>query len=370
MATEHEPQRIARLTPLANVLARIDALVTPVASRQMDLAAAVGHTLAADVIVSPRPSTSIALRDGFAVRAESIVDATSYAPALLAPPPSRIDVGSTMPAGMDAVALLDAVVSRDGRFEATAPVVAGEGMLAQHGDTRAGQPLRGAGERLRNVDTAVLAAAGLTRVTVRAPRICLVKARAGDDAVLDAARDLIAAGVTAAGGEVKTAADSATALTDNDADAVIVIGGTGSGRNDESVHALARAGRVEVHGVALRPGETAAFGRVGTKPVLLVPGRLDAALAVWLTLGHYLLARLSGNDEELSGTHAVLSRKIASPLGFTEIVPVRCHDGKAEPIASGYWPLSAIAQSNGWILVPADSEGYRAGAEVMLRRWP
>ena len=32
----------------------------------------------------------------------------------------------------------------------------------------------------------------------------------------------------------------------------------------------------------------------GTRPVLLLPGRLDAALAVWLVLGRRMLARLSG----------------------------------------------------------------------------
>jgi molybdopterin biosynthesis enzyme len=109
---------------------------------------------------------------------------------------------------------------------------------------------------------------------------------------------------------------------------------------------------------------------VGKKPVLLVPGRLDAALAVWVTLGRRLLSLLCGGVEELPATHAVLARKVASPLGFTEIVPLRCTDGKAEPIAFGYWPLSALAQADGWLLVPADSEGYPAGAEVVLRPWP
>src|SRR5262249_47611181 len=137
-----------------------------------------------------------------------------------------------------------------------------------------------------------------------------------------------------------------------------------------SVRALAAAGRVEVHGVALTPGETAAFGSIGLRPALLVPGRLDAALAVWLTLGRRLLARLSARTEQPPGSTAVLTRKHASPLGLTEIVPVRVNGCQAEPIASGYWPLSAILRVNGWILVPADSEGYPAGAEVVLRPWP
>jgi len=164
--------------------------------------------------------------------------------------------------------------------------------------------------------------------------------------------------------------DVTASLSDPGVDAVVIVGGTGSGRNDASVRVLAAAGRVEVHGVGLRPGESAAFGMVGARPVLLIPGRLDAALAVWLMLGRHVLARLSGSTQELPTTPALLTRKVASPLGMTEVVPVRMRDGKAEPIASGYWPLQAFTQADGWIPVAADSEGYPAGAHIMVRAWP
>jgi molybdopterin biosynthesis enzyme len=250
------------------------------------------------------------------------------------------------------------------------PVAAGDGVLAIGADADWQDVLSVSGKLLRPIDAAVLAAAGIKRTDICEPHVCMLRAGLGPDAVLDAARDLVAGAVAAGGGVVETAADFAAALADTRADAVIAIGGTGTGRDDASVHLLAQAGRVDMHGVALLPGETAAFGMVGAKPVLLVPGRIDAALAVWLTLGRRMLARLSGHTEQPSATTVVLARKVASPLGFTEIVPVRCRDGKAEPIASGYWPLSAIAQADGWILVPPHSEGYPASAEVMLRPWP
>jgi molybdopterin biosynthesis enzyme len=154
------------------------------------------------------------------------------------------------------------------------------------------------------------------------------------------------------------------------ADAIIVVGGTGTGRTDMSVRVLAGAGTVEVRGVALTPGETTAFGMVGQRPVLLVPGRLDAALAVWLTLGRHLLVRLTGGSGDVLGTLALLTRKHASPLGLAEVVPVHQRGDQAEPIASGYWPLQAIARANGWILVPSDSEGHPAGTEVVVRALP
>ena len=94
------------------------------------------------------------------------------------------------------------------------------------------------------------------------------------------------------------AASSIVALAADNADAIIAIGGTGSGRNDTSVQVLAREGRVAVHGIALAPGETAALGFAGTRPVLLLPGRLDAALAVWLMVGRRLLARLAASKQD------------------------------------------------------------------------
>jgi molybdopterin biosynthesis enzyme len=200
----------------------------------------------------------------------------------------------------------------------------------------------------------------------------LVKARGPADTFIGAAADLLARSM-AAEGAAALEDDDATledALRDEEADAVMAIGGTGSGRNDASVRTLARRGRLEVHGVALAPGETAAFGMVGQRPVLLIPGRLDAALAVWLLLGRRLLARLCGGTEASPVMPARLTRKIASTLGLAELIPVRLHGQEAEPLASGYLPLQLLARSDGWFLVGPDLEGHPAGTEVMVRRWP
>jgi molybdopterin biosynthesis enzyme len=368
MATEI--QRIARLTPLADVLARIDALVEPVAAREVDLAAALGRTLAADVTAAARPAMPLVLRDGWAVASQLTTDASDYAPVPLAAPPAGVDVGDTLPAGADAVAPVDSVILRDGSAEIIAAVAPGDGVLAKGGDTGTAAIAR-AGRRLGFAQHAALAALGVQRVPVTEPRVQVLAAGTPGDPVLDAAAQFVAAAAEAQGAVVSGQTRSlAKVLTNTDADAAIVIGGTGSGRHDASVHTLAQVGRLEVHGIALLPGETAAFGAVGQRPVLLVPGRIDAAIAVWLTLGRHLLARLCGNNEQPPATTAVLARKIASPLGFAEVVPVRYRDGKAEPIASGYWPLSVIAQADGWIFVRADSEGYPAGSEVVLRPWP
>jgi molybdopterin biosynthesis enzyme len=148
------------------------------------------------------------------------------------------------------------------------------------------------------------------------------------------------------------------------------VGGTGSGRNDTTVRTLASVGEVHAHGIALLPGETTAFGTVGARPVLALPGRLDAALAAWHILGQVMLMRLAGSLEPLRLRTAKLTHKVASPVGFSELVPVRCEGFSATPIASGYVPLSALAQANGWIFIKPDSEGYPEETEVVIRPWP
>jgi molybdopterin molybdotransferase len=367
-------QRIARLTPLDAVLARIDALVQPVAAREVALAEAVGRALAGDVVVAARPRVSLALRDGWAVDSALSRDASPYAPAAL-PSAIPIETGSPLPAGADAVAEIDAVVLRDGRAEAVAAVTCGEGVLPACADADGATALRHDGRRLHAAAGAALAAAGVRGVRIREPRVLVIRGKPVGDPIIDAAAALVAHGIATTGG---VALDFPSgdglrldeALRCPDADAVIAIGGTGNGLGDTSVATLARLGRVEAHGIAISPGETTAFGCVQARPVLLLPGRLDGALAAWLLLGERMLARLAGSREEARAVTARLTRKVASNLGLAELIPVRLRDGQAEPLGSGYLPLRTIAQADGWFLVLPDREGHPEGASVMVRLWP
>ncbi len=366
------PQRIARLTSLADVLARLDALVEPVAPRSVDLSAARGRTLAEDVVVaSPIPSAARALRDGWAVPSDLTIDASGYAPAPL-PFALRLDTGEPLPDGADALAPLDAVALRGDAAYALAPVSPGEGVLPAAGDGAPGATLLAVGRRVGGVEIALLTAAGVITVSVRAPRLRLVRAGPVGDPVIDAAVRYLADAVESQGGVAVIAAqeDLAHALAAPEADAIIVVGGTGSGRGDVTVRTMASVGAVLVHGVALLPGETTALGTVGARPVLAFPGRLDAALAAWHLLGRAMLARLAGNRETPPMRTARLTHKLSSPVGLSELVPVRCEGLAATPIASGYVPLAALAQANGWILIGAESEGYPGQSEVVIRPWP
>jgi molybdopterin biosynthesis enzyme len=371
MAAGPDIQRITRLTPVDEVIAAIDAAAKPVAIQHAAVAAALGGVLAADVVAArPLPVQAVALRDGWAVASESIADAGSYAPAPL-PQAAWIEAGEPMPSGVDAVAAADAVTVRAGVAQAQAPVAPGEGVLPAGGDAVGGATLLRHGQLLLHAQAALLAAAGVENVSIRKPQIRIVKARAAGDAIIDGAVACVGAAVARAGGYAPACGlPLARALTDDGADAVVVIGGTGSGRNDATVRTLAAAGQVIAHGIALQPGETAAFGIAAGRPVLALPGRLDAAWAVWHVLGRHLTARLSGALEPQPGRAARLTHKIASAIGVTELIPVRCEGSSATPIASGYVPLAVLAQADAWVLVRPESEGYPAGSEVVLRPFP
>jgi molybdopterin molybdotransferase len=370
MLEDSDIQRIARLTPLADVLASFDLSIRPVAPREEALAKAVGLALAADIkAASGHPQATLALRDGYAVRADETLDASSYAPAPLTGAPARIDTGEPLPEGADAVATLDMVQTRGAQAEALAVVAPGEGTLAPDADAAAGLKLRLSGAALRRIDVALLADFGIERVMVRQPRVRVVCTSPGAVAK-SAARFLGSAIEHECGQAISGDMTLEAALNDDSADMVVAIGGTGSGRNDHSVRTLARIGQVAYHGIAITPGETTAIGFVGQHPVLLLPGRFDAALAGWCTIGRRMLARRAFRLIEEQPFSAELGRKIASPLGLAEVVPVRRRLGRVEPVASGYLPLQALIKAEGWILIAADSEGHPEGARVVVRPWP
>jgi molybdopterin biosynthesis enzyme len=366
-------QRITRLTPLADALAVIDRLVRPVEPREVDIGEARSRVLAADVkATADAPAAALALRDGWAVKSAETIDAGSYAPAILSAPPQRIDAGQNLPPGADAVAPIDGVAIRGKQAEALITVAPGEGALPAGGNAKAGASLRNTGERLRATDQALLSSAGVSCVTVRAPRIRLVRARTTTG--IAAGYDWLAAMLAAEGASViadRGAGDDMKAAFHHEgSDAILVLGGTGSGMNDQSVIALAQAGSVSFHGVGLIPGETAAFGIVGARSVLALPERFDATLACWLTLGRHWLRRLSGGAEEDRIFTTPLARKVTSTVGMAEVVPVCCRNNGAEPLASGYLSHTALARADGWFLVPPESEGYPAGTPVAVKALP
>jgi molybdopterin biosynthesis enzyme len=371
-----ERQRITRLAPLAEAHARIDAIAKPVAPRQVPVRQAVGQVLGKDVKAAvAAPPHPVALCDGWAVASDRVVDAGPYAPMPLDPAPAWVDCGDPLPDGTDAVLAPDAVTQIDGLAEALASASPGENVLPAGIDAPAFVSLRKDGERLRRTDVAALRAAGIDRVWTRAPRIGVVRTHRKADESTDFVGTLIADTLQREGNLVSCASSPGTLdvkhlLTHGECDAIVAIGGTGMGHGDASVTALARLGHLDIHGMAIRPGETAALGTIDAHPVLLLPGRLDAALSAWLLVGRHLQARLTGAAPVETTVKVTLGRKIVSTIGLAEVVPVGYGEGGVEPLASGYFPARSLTHAAGWVYVPPESEGFPPGATVELRPFP
>jgi molybdopterin biosynthesis enzyme len=127
---------------------------------------------------------------------------------------------------------------------------------------------------------------------------------------------------------------------------------------------------VDAHGFGISPGETAALGNANGRAVLMLPGRLDAALAAFLIVGVPLIARLAGRSIAPVFASVKLAKKISSSPGLAEMIPVRRLADGIEPLASGTLPAAALAAADGWVLVPPQSEGFAAGSIVELRPLP
>ena len=365
-----------RLTdPAAALEVLLSLVVAPVAPTRIPIADAVGGVLAEPLVAhGPVPALPVAARDGWAVTAADTEGASPYAPAILPTPPVRIAPGDRLPAGADAV-LAPFELSEDGPFAtAVAAVAPGEGVRRPGEEIAPGTLLRDADERLAARDLPALAALGIVEVAVRRPRLGWIAT--GDEIVADPVRDtlapLLASLASAAAfhrlppvpdepGAIAAALHAAAAAHD----LLVLSGGTGEGRDDRSAEALRAAGTLRLHGIGARPGTTAGFGAVDGRPVLLLPGRAEDALAAWVLLGHALLARLAG-ERLRRRLRATLARKVAATVGVAEIVPVRLSGGLAEPLAVGAVPLAALSAADALLVVPPGAEGHDAGAEVDL----
>lgn len=356
----------AALTPLGDALSLLCAGVAPVAERLVPLAEARGR-IAARAVAAPRPLPAgrEALRDGFAIDSAAIAGASPYAPVPLPSRPAWVEAGERLPARTDAV-LPPEGLAEHGAVE---DLAAREGTREAGEDLAADACLLAAGERVGPLHLLTLAMAGLDMVAVRTPRLRLV---ATGTPTPDGSSPLLAALIADRGGATERVAVPdeveaiAAAIGAGAADAVLVLGGSGYGRTDRSAEGLARAGRIRAHGIALRPGETAVLGEAEGRPVLVLPGRPEAALAAFLALGAPLLARLAGTAEA-PGSPTPLLRKIASAIGLAEVVFVRRHPEGAEPLGGFELPLRQLLRADGFVLVAPEREGHPAGERVEVR---
>jgi molybdopterin molybdotransferase len=358
------------LTPLDVALGSLLRGVEPVASRELPLAEALRCIAAEMPPLGALPPNDIAASDGFALRARDLAGASSYTPLPLASSQVWVEAGDQMPEGCDCVLDADSVDQTGPIAQVLAEAIPGQGVRRAGGDIAEGTLIAEAGRRVLPRDLLIARAAGVEKINVRRPRLRIINIPGGTITA-----NLIAESARGAGAEVmfaeaisRDAAAVADAL-DADCDLLVTIGGSGVGRTDATIAALAKRGQVIAHGMALQPGRTSAISRIGKTPVIALPGAPDQALAAWWTLVLPALDRLTGRRPRRTVT-LPLARKIASQVGIAEIVLLERNDGAFVPLAIGDLPLQIIARADAWLVVPGGSEGFAAGTEVnayMLR---
>jgi molybdopterin molybdotransferase len=369
------PQRLtASLTSLDATLAALLEGITPVAPVELPLTAAPGCIAAEMPPLKALPAFDIAAVDGWAFRSRDLVGASSYSPLALTGSPVWVEAGDRLPGGCDCVIDPDPVEQIGGLFQVSVEAIPGQGVCRVGGDIAEGSSFIVAGRAIRALDLLTARAAGLDTLAVRRPRLRLIDIPATAGTAVTA--QLIADSARAAGVEIirveaggRAARSIATAFDAEPCDLIVTVGGTGVGRTDATVEALASHGVLLAHGIALQPGRTAAIGRIAKCPVIALPGAPDQALAAWWTLALPVLDRLSGREKRRTQT-LPLARKIASSVGIAEIVLLKKVDDAWMPLATGDLSLETIARADAWLAVSGASEGYAAGTPVdayMLR---
>ncbi|MBC9883327.1 molybdopterin-binding protein [Bradyrhizobium sp. INPA01-394B] len=353
------------LTPLDTVLATLLKGVAPVAPVELSLIEATGCISAGMPLLPAHPPRDIAAVDGWALSANDLVGASSYSPVLLAERPVWVDAGDVMPAGCDCVLDIDAVEVVGPLAQVLAEGVPGQGVGRRGSHIADNSPVVAEGYPVRAAALLLARVAGADGLYVRRPRLRIVNvpgATAAMEMIADLAR---AAGMDVSAHEAGTrdATSIAEALDVTACDLLLMVGGSGVGRADAAVTALAQRGAELAHGLALQPGRTAAAGRLGKVPVVALPGAPSQALAVWLALVLPLVDRLSARQPRRTVT-LPLARKIASSVGIAEIGLLTEEHETWMPLAVGAWPLHAIARAEAWLLVPASDEGFAAGEPV------
>ena len=349
--------------------ARILEGLAPTAAEIIPLMDGAGRVTAAPVIARlSHPPADVSAMDGYAVRSAdastgarlSLIGAAPaghpFAGRLGAGEAVRLFTGSVVPAGADSILIQENATLSDGVVTVNEPTSPGRHIRPMGQDFRSGETLISAGQRLTPRSIGLAAAAGHAWLTVhRRPRIVILST--GDEIVLpgepvppggvvSSNGPALAALVRVAGGEpvlLPTASDDVAAIAGaadaaRGAEMLLTTGGASVGDHDLVQAALAGRGMVlDFWRIAMRPGKPLIHGRLGTVPMLGLPGNPVSALVCAILFLLPAIAKLSG----LPG-----DPPLAEPVRLGAALP-------ANDIREDYVRASLLTQVDGlWVAEP------------------
>ena len=373
-----------------------------------------GRVLASEIRAErDQPPFARATRDGFACRAAeanahqflllaaSIRAGQHYVGALRPGEACEIMTGAPVPAGADAVLMVEHCEQESNcvRLAEEYAVSAGENIVTQGAEARMGDVLVPPGSRLQAHQIALAAQHGYRDLAVSPrPRVAILTTgdelvsltqQPGPAQIRNSNAPMLAALVTAMGGDpvvLPTAADSPEALDDclrqaMDSDLLLLSGGISVGRFDLVEAALTRAGARFFFGrVAIQPGKPVAFGQFprtagdsegDSLPFLALPGNPISTAVTFQLFAAPLLAGLAGCTEVLPRfALAQFTGKWQGRPGLTRFLPAAC-DFSASPQVrlvpwQGSGDLAALARSNCFVAIAEEANSIDDGSIVSI----
>jgi len=305
----------------------------------------------------------------------------------------EISTGAVVPAGADAVVVVERTTERDGAVEIQTAVTPGDNIMPSGDDIAAGTRAFGPGRPITSREIGLLSALGVETVTVRArPTVGIISTgdelvRPGGDVDSDAGQiyDVnsytLAASVEAAGGtptlyphvgddteEMRRQLQQAAA----ECDLVLTSGSTSASALDVVYSVIEDHGTLLLHGVAIKPGKPMLVGEFDGSAYIGLPGYPVSALTIFRTFVAPLVRDLAGRDdpptETVTGEMAVRERYEAGRRRLMPVGLVENGDGETlvYPVDKGSGATTSLVRADGVVTMPATTNTLDAGEEVQV----
>jgi len=384
----------------------------PVGVEKVQLSEALDRVLAEDVVapidVPPFDRSTV---DGYAVKAVDTFGADEDRPVALkfcgqvavGEPPSvvvergmtaEIATGAPLPKGADAVVMVEYSIRRDGTIFVHRPVSEGENVMEAGSDIHKGETILRKGQRLASREIGVLAALGLTEVSVyKRPRIAIISTGAeivepgkpiSPGKIYDINAHTLSAAVLECGGEPinlgvipdeRNQLEAAVKKALSSSDAVITSGGVSVGPKDMIPQVLGTLGKpgVIISGMAVKPGKPTTIAVIDGKPVFSLPGHPTSSLLMFHMIVRPVICEMAGRTEETSQiVKAVAATKMFPARGRRTFVMVnltRDKRGKliASPVPTGLsGAITTLAKADGFVEIEEKKQFINEGEEVTV----
>ncbi len=362
-----------------------------------------GRVLAEDVVATMSiPSFDRAAMDGYAVKARDTFDSGQFNPKVLnlvgelhagETPQKRVNTGeciqiatgAIMPAGADAVVMVEDTEAESGRVKVFKSAYPKANVGRKGEDIKKGLSILKEGFVLDPGKVGVLASQGIIQVRVyQRPEVAILptgeevievgrKLRRGQ--VYDINSHTISSVVQANGGipiRVGIAGDNLEELKSTigealKSDLVVLSGGSSVGERDLLVDVLQGWGQILFHGIQVRPGKPTLFAMIEGKPLMGMPGYPTSCLIntyLFILPAIRKMAHLPPRRGET--VEARLSRRVPGSVGRRQFLTVKIEGNEAVPVFKESGAITSVAEADGYIEIAENIDLLEKGEPVTV----